>query len=135
MQLIKIYPDRVQIKSDNNQLGDIRINDAMLVSDTQGSASLVCVVTAIFKNEDVEQFDIDGGILEPETSSTIECGIVGSLVGGRFEKSVDRYPTTNVTIQPVTERLFREMLGGAELSGFVIGKYSAYDCPAVLDGN
>lgn len=135
MQLIKIYADRVQIKSDNDQLAGIRINDAMLVSDTTEETALVCVVTAITRNEEKERFDFDGTILEPETTSTIECGIIGSLVGGRFTKSVDRYPTTNVTISPIDRQGFEQMAAAPETAAFRLGQYAAYGCGAFLDGN
>lgn len=133
MQLIKIYADRVQIKSDNDQLGDIRINDAMLVSDA--GTALVCVVTAITRDEDKEQFDFEGNLLEPETTSVIECGIIGSLSGGRFTKSVDQYPTTKVTISPISREQFGRMAAAPAGACFRLGRYAAYDCEALLDGN
>lgn len=133
MQLIKIYPDRVQIKSDNNQLGDIRINDAMLVSDAE--TSLVCVVNAITRDEDKEQFDFEGNLLEPETTSVIECGIIGSLAGGRFTKSVDQYPTTQVTISPISREQFGRMAAAPAGASFRLGRYATYDCEALVDGN
>lgn len=45
MQLIKIRPDSVQIKSDTDQLGNLHINDALEILDERENISLVCVVT------------------------------------------------------------------------------------------
>lgn len=135
MQLIKITPDKVQIKSNIEQLGRISINDAMLISDDR--VSLVCTVTAITRNEVEEQFDCDTGeILTPEITSTIDCSIIGSLTDGKFSKSVDIYPTTNVTINTVSDEMFRSMISNPGAgSSFCIGEYASYACAAILDGN
>ena len=92
MELIKISPDRVQIKSSNQQLSDIRINSAILLQDVKSGVSVVCLVESISRREEDEQFDFDGNLLVSEPASTIECGIIGSLVDGKFRKSVDQYP-------------------------------------------
>jgi hypothetical protein len=63
MQLIKIRPDSVQIKSDTDQLGNLHINDALEILDERENISLVCVVTGITKNEEEEHFDFEGNIL------------------------------------------------------------------------
>lgn len=135
MQLVKIYSDRVQIKSNNNELGDISINNAMLVSDNGHSISLVCVVTAITRNEEQEQFDLEGNLLETEVTSTIDCSIIGSLKDGRFTKSVDVYPTTNVKIKRIDRALFQTMVSDASEASFQLGRYAGYCCDAVIDGN
>lgn len=135
MQLIKITPEKVQIKSDTAQLGEIRINDIMEVSDDQ--VSLIGTVTAITRNEIQEQFDPQSGdLLESESTCTIDCSIVGSLIEGRFSKSVDLFPSTNVDIYPVRRELFQSMVLNPEgTAAFRIGEYAAYGCDAVLDGN
>lgn len=137
MNLIKIMPDRVQIKSNSQQLGDLSINSAILVSDKREDKdiSLVCVVTAITTNEEEEQFDNDGEILETETTSTIDCSIIGSLLGGVFTKSVDLYPSTDVTIKPINNNLFQSMIADSGPSGFRLGSYANYNCEATIDGN
>lgn len=135
MELIKIYPDRLQLKSDHRQLSDIRINTAILIEDAAGGASLVCLVTGLSRSEESELFDFDGNLLESEPSSTIECSIIGSLRDGRFEKSVDQYPTSNVSIQKIDDAMFAGMISAPEDAAFPIGRYSSYDCCAVLDGN
>lgn len=135
MQLIKIKPDSVQIRSDTNQLGNLHINDALQVADEQEMVSLVCVVTAITKNEEEERFDLDGTILEPESTSVIDCGIIGSVLDGAFTKSVDVYPSTNVTVKKLSREMFSNMLAGRNDAGFLLGSYATYDCAAMLDGN
>jgi DNA helicase HerA-like ATPase len=135
MQLVKIYAERVQIKSNNNELGDISINNAMLVSDDKNEIALVCVVTAITRNEENEQFDFDGNLLDTEVTSTIDCSVIGSLVNGRFAKSVDIYPTTNVKIKRIDNELFESMVAGSVCSSFKLGRYANYNCDAFIDGN
>lgn len=135
MELIKIYPDHVQLKSDNQQLSGLRINDAILVQDREDGVSLVCMVTSIIRNDQQEQFDFNGELLESEPSSTIECGVIGSLKAGRFEKSVDQYPTADVKIEKVSRDMFCRMVSAPDDAAFQIGRYASYDCPACLDGN
>lgn len=137
MKLIKITPDKVQIKSDTGQLGGLSINSAILATD--GSISLVCVVTAIARNEEEEQFDNEGEPLEAEATSTIDCSIIGSLVetpfGGVFTKAVDLYPSTDVSIKPIDSDMFRTMIADPGQSGFRLGSYANYGCDAMIDGN
>lgn len=135
MQLIKIRPDSVQIKSDTYQVGNLHINDALQVVDEAEEISLVCVVTGITKNEETERFDMDGAILEPESTSVIDCGIIGSVVNGRFTKSVDVYPSTDVKVKKVDRDTFSKMLREPDGADFLLGTYPTYDCVAALDGN
>lgn len=135
MQLIKIRPDSVQIKSDTYQVGNLHINDALQVVDDAEGISLVCVVTGITKNEETERFDIDGAILEPESTSVIDCGIIGSVVNGRFTKSVDVYPSTDVKVKKMDREMFANMLREPDGSDFLLGTYPTYGCLAALDGN
>ncbi|MDD4565518.1 MAG: ATP-binding protein [Eubacteriales bacterium] len=135
MKLIKIMPDKVQIKSNNDQLGAMSINSAILAVDEERDVSLVCVVTAITRNEEDVQFDNDGEPLEPEATSTIECSIIGSLVNGIFAKAVDLYPATNVKIKQISKELFESMISDGDAAGFKLGTYVNYDCDAYIDGN
>lgn len=135
MELIKIFPDRVELKTNNRQLSDININSAMLVTDRQTDVSLVCVVTAISRNEQQESFDFDGNLLESEPNSLIECSIIGSLRDGKFTKSVDIYPTANVRVERIDDAKFGEMVSGFGSASLRIGFYANYGCPAFLDGN
>jgi DNA helicase HerA-like ATPase len=133
MKLIKITPDKVQIKSDTGQLGDLSINSAILATD--GTISLVCVVTAIARNEEEEQFDNEGEPLEAEATSTIDCSIIGSLIDDVFTKAVDLYPSTDVSIRPIDGEMFRRMIADPGKSGFRLGTYANYGCDAMIDGN
>lgn len=135
MKLIKIMPNKVQIKSNNDQLGDMSINSAILAVDEERDVSLVCVVTSISRNEEEVQFDNEGEPLEPETTSTIECSIIGSLVNGTFAKAVDIYPATNVKIKQIDRELFESMISDGAAAGFKLGTYVNYDCDAFIDGN
>ena len=135
MELIKIYPDRVQIKSSSQQLAGIRINNAMLVRDEKSGAALVCLAESISRREEQERFDFEGELLEFEPDSTIDCSIIGSLRNGRFEKSVDQYPSSDVRIEVVGDEAFCAMLAVPKSAAFRIGRYANYDSPAYLDGN
>lgn len=135
MKLIRISPDKVQIKSNDDQLGDISINSIILMTDEGREISLVCVVMAITKNEAEEQFDNDGELLQAEVMSTIDCNIIGSLVNGIFTKAVDLYPSVNVKIKTIDSKLFQNMLSGGNASSFRLGTYANYNCEAALDGN
>lgn len=136
MILIKITPDKVHIKSDDDQLAGLSINSAILVSDAGRGISLVCIVSAITKNEEIDQFNNDGEYLGSESDSTIECSIIGSLVNGLFTKAVDVYPTTDVSIKPIDNSTFNAMLSAdPRKASFRLGRYATYDCPALIDGN
>lgn len=135
MELIKIYPDRVQIKSNSRQLAGVRINNAVLVRDEKSGASLVCLVEAISRAEEQERFDFNGELLESDPSSMIDCSIIGSLKNGKFVKSVDQYPSSDVRIEMMWDEAFGAMLAAPESAAFRIGQYANYDCPAYLDGN
>lgn len=135
MELIKIFPDRVELKTSNRQLADINIHSMMLVEDRDNGIALVCTVRSIARNDEQEMFDFDGEPLETEPNSLIECSIIGSLRNGKFTKSVDIYPTANVRISRIREDLFYRMVAGEENTHIRIGSYANYDCPAYIDGN
>ncbi len=135
MQLIRITPDKVQIKSNNEQLGNMSLNSLMLIEDKGENVNLVSIVSAITKNEETEQFDNDGELLETDATSTIECSIIGSLINGKFSKSVDIYPTTNVQIKELNREEFENMLNESVDASFNIGTYANYGNEASLDAN
>lgn len=132
MKLIKITSDNVQIRTDSEEFRDIRINDLVSVSD--GETELVTVVVSVS--------DIDAGgalgeedyIFEGVSMKNVECSIVGSVRDGIFIKAVGRYPTMDVTAEIISGERFRKMLSSYE-SGFLIGEYAAYGCPAFVDGD
>ena len=134
MQLIKIFSDRVHIKTDSKQISQIKINDLMLLSDNK--TSIVCIVTSISGNDSVDICDFSGSYLgETEPNNVIECGIVGSIKDGHFTKSVDVYPTTRVSITPIDKIMFEDMLSSKSSSSFKLGEYSNFGCNAYIDGN
>lgn len=133
MKLIKIYSDRVQLRTDLEEFRDICINDLLAVTD--GKRHLVVTVTGL-TDTDVEEYINENDFLEEITGvKSIECSIIGSLKDGRFVKAIDAYPTTDVSIRMIERREFTEMLGDEGKSGFLIGEYVEYGCPAVVDGN
>lgn len=135
MQLIKITSDKIQIKTNSDQLGTLSVNHIIQAEDGNQSVSLICMVTGITRNEIQEQFDVDGELLEPEVSSTIECSIIGSLVNGKFTKSVDHYPAMHVELKPVSRQVFEQIVSEEPATPLRLGSYAAYDVEAVIDGN
>jgi len=134
MKLIKISGDRVQIKTDSAHLKALRINDLLRLDD--GNLAIVCIVTGLTGNDTMDIYDFDQEFLgQTASNSTIDCGILGSIVGGKFTKSIDVYPSTNVEISVVSDTDFANMLGVAGASSFVLGSYKAYGATAVVDGN
>jgi DNA helicase HerA-like ATPase len=135
LTLIKITPDKVQIKSDEDQLTGLSINSAILIEDAARAISLVCIVSAITKNEEIDRFDEEGIYEGSESESTIECSIIGSLVNSLFTKAVDTYPTTDVSIRQINKATFEQMISSDVPASFRLGKYATYECPALIDGN
>ena len=135
MNLIKIYSDRVQIKTDAARLKSLKINDLLLLSDK--STSIVCVVTGLVGNDPLEVYDFDQELLGmTESNNTIDCGIIGSInSSGKFTKSIDIYPTTNATVDVVSEEMFASMLHDQLAQCIKLGKYASYDADAWIDGN
>lgn len=133
MKLVKILSDSVQIRTNLAEFRDVRINDLLAVSD--GVVTLVTMVTGLTdtdSEERIEEYDFLGEITGIKT---IECSIIGSLKDGAFYKSLDQYPTTSVTIDRMDKEAFAEMLASNPAECFQIGKYAAYDCPALVNGN
>lgn len=134
MKLIKIFSDRVQIKTDSEQLNSLKINDLLLLSDD--TASLVCIVTGITGNDTMNIYDYDGESLGlTEENNTIECGILGSLTRGKFTKSIDVYPTAKVDISIIDKGAFSGIIMDNNASYFKLGTYANYDTNAMIDGN
>lgn len=135
MKLIKMLPDRVQIKTNDEYFSKCRLNDLIKISD--GDVELVTMISSLTDT------DTDIPIRDDEFLSTlgmpsvknIECNIIGSIVNGKFVSAIDKYPTTDVTAVSIEKNEFSEMLQKSNTSGFVIGNYSNFDCDAVIDGN
>jgi DNA helicase HerA-like ATPase len=134
MQLVKIYGDRIQIRSDLKQLRNTKINDLLLLSDE--NAKIVCSVVGLtecdasYANSGSEDY-----LDEFTGTNIIECSIIGSLVNGRFEKAIDVYPTTKVDITAIDLPLFEKMITHSKRTSFDIGRYASYETRAFIDGN
>lgn len=133
MKLVKILSDSIQIRTNLAEFRDVRINDLLTVSD--GSVSLVAMVSGLTDTDAEEHISDDDFLAEITGIKTIECSIIGSLRDGQFEKALDAYPTTNVCIEKIDEDDFSRMLMSKTGDGFCIGKYAAYGCDAWVDGN
>ena len=132
MKLIKILSDKVQIRTNQQEFSDVRIND--LISITDGTAELVTMVTAVTDNDAETGISDDDFILGGTSIKIVECSIIGSVHNGKFSKTLDQYPTTNITAREIDGEEFSKMISRPD-SGFCIGKYAVYHCPAWVDGN
>lgn len=133
MKLVKILSDRIQIKSNQSEFKDIKINDLMSVSD--GNVELITMVSGITDTEPECRLGEDDFLGDITGVKSIDCSIIGSIKKGFFVKSLDEYPKTDVEIKKVEKKNFEKMLGKYEEHGFKLGKYAAYDCDAYIDGN
>ncbi len=136
MKLVKILPDKIQIRTDDAEFKNARLNDLISVSD--GEVELVTMIAAITDNDAETQMD-DNAVLEElqqPSLKVIECAILGSVVDGSFKQQIDRYPSTDVRIERITDNYFGSIMVDLRgRTGFKIGNYSSYDFPAYLDGN
>lgn len=132
MKLIKILSDKVQIRTDQQEFSNVRIND--LISITDGDAELITMVTSVTDNDTEAGIADDDFILGGTSIKVVECSIIGSVHNGKFSKALDRYPTTDITAREIDGEEFSEMISRPD-SGFCIGKYAVYHCPAWVDGN
>lgn len=136
MKLVKILPDKIQIRTDDAEFKNARLNDLISVSD--GEVELVTMITAITDNDAETQMDENAIMEELEQPSlkVIECSIFGSVVGGEFKQQIDRYPSTDVLIKKLSSSYFGSIICDFAIGkGLNIGNYSSYDFPAYLDGN
>ena len=134
MILIQIHSDRVQIKTDSERLQGLKINDLLMLSDKD--TSIVCIITSLAGNDSSNIYNHDNEWLgQTEDRNIINCGILGSLIDDKFTKSVDIYPTTNVSISTIDEDTFTAMIEGGNSSAFKLGAYTNYGTQASLDGN
>lgn len=135
MKLVKILPDKIQIRTDDTEFANARLNDLISVSD--GEVELVTMIIAITDNDVETQMD-DNAIMEElqqPSMKVIECSILGSVIDGEFKQQIDRYPSTDVIIGKIDDEDFRQMLNGSAEGWFRIGKFSEHDAHAWLDGN
>lgn len=133
MKLVKISNNTIQIRTDLDGFRDIRINDLLSISD--GTSTLIATVCSLTDTDAEERIGEEDFLGEITGIKTIDCGIIGSLEDGRFTKSIRRYPTTSVEIKRVGSDEFSRMIACGNESGFLIGDYVDYGCPAWVDGN
>lgn len=139
MKLVKILPDKIQIRTDDAEFKNARLNDLISVSD--GGVELVTIITAITDNDVETQMD-ENTIMEElhhPSLKVIECSILGSVIDSEFKQQLDRYPSTDVKIQKISDFEFSAILAVDSVlkngDNFKIGKYAGYDVDAYLDGN
>lgn len=136
MKLVKILLDKIQIKTDDIEFKNARLNDLISVSD--GEVELVTIIISITDNDVETQMD-DNAIMEQlqqPSLKVIECSILGSkLPNGRFSQQIDHYPSTDVEITSIDTHKLLGMLVSDCTSVFKIGKYAGYDVGAWIDGN
>lgn len=139
MKLVKILPDKIQIKTDDAEFKNVRLNDLISVSDSE--VKLVTQVCAITDNDVEAQLDNNTIIAELKQPSLkmIECSILGSIVNGKFKGQIDKYPTTDVYMERIEDCEFSAMLCHDVQTSFYIGTYSGYGSVAPVnawvDGN
>lgn len=137
MKLVKISPDKIQIRTDDAEFKSARLNDPISVSD--GEVELVTMITAITDNDAEAQMDENTIMEELEQPSlkVIECSILGSLIDGSFKQQIDCYPSTDVVIKNIKGSDVLYMLYAQEcnVSTFRIGDYAWHNVGAWIDGN
>lgn len=135
MKLVKILPDKIQIRTDDAEFKNSRLNDLISVSD--GEVELVTQICAITDNDVETQMDENTIMEELQQPSlkVIECAILG-IINDRvqFVQQIDRYPATDCEISKLRTIDFDMMLAGSK-SGFRLGKYASYNVPAHIDGD
>lgn len=135
MKLIKIFTDHIQLKTNDAEFNNIRINDLLSVSD--GEVELVVSVDSLTDMDVESEIDEDDYILDPVSVKVIECSIIGSVENGKFVKSIDHYPTVDAAIKEIDYRNFSKILynGDSTESFLRVGEYVGRCCGAWLDGN
>lgn len=139
MKLVKILPDKIQIRTDDAEFANARLNDLISVSD--GEVELVTQICAITDNDVETQMD-DNAIMEElkqPSLKVIECATLGSVVNGEFVQQINKsIKMHKPTARNISDVEFGAMLkADAELkkNKFRIGEYGGYGIPAWIDGN
>ena len=137
MKLVKILPDKIQIRTDDAEFKNARLNDLISVSD--GEAELVTMITAITENDVETQMDENTIMEELEQPSlkVIECSILGSVIDGIFKQQIDRYPSVDADIKKIDNTYFYSIMCNTDnlFQSFAIGTYAGYDLKATINGN
>lgn len=136
MKLVKILPDKIQIRTDDVEFANARLNDLISVSD--GEVELVTMITAITDNDVEAQMD-DNAIMEElqqPSLKVIECSILGSVTKGSFAQSIDKYPIASAKISKADmKKIIRALSDNSKKSYFRLGEYKGYSATAYIDGN
>lgn len=135
MKLIKILQSAIQIKSDDKDFANCHINDLIKISD--GEVDLVTMISSLQCREEETPIEDDMALemFDISQTKTIECAIIGSIVNGKFTNSIDRYPSTDVTAEMISNKEFSKMLHPKKTECFKIGTYAGYDTPTYVNGN
>ena len=137
MKLVKILPDKIQIRTDDAEFANARLNDLISVSD--GEVELVTMITAITDNDVEMQMDENAIMEELQQPSlkVIECSILGSVIDGEFKQQIDCYPSTDVVIKNIkgSDVLYMPHAQECNVSTFRIGDYAWHNVGAWIDGN
>ena len=137
MKLVKILPDKIQIRTEDTEFKNARLNDLISVSD--GEVELVTMITAITDNDVETQMDENAIMEELQQPSlkVIECSILGSVIDGEFKQQMDRYPSTDVQIYKMSDEDLVDMIFSRKSKNlFSIGSYAEHDMVnALIDGN
>lgn len=136
MKLVKILPSKIQIRTDDSEFKNARLNDLISVSD--GEVELVTMITAITDNDVETQMDENTIMEELEQPSlkVIECSILGSVIDGEFKQQIDKFPNTNAEIKKMYAQEVMDILWDNPDGTFHLGHYAAYpDAVAWIDGN
>ncbi len=133
MKLIKMLPDRVQIKSNDKDFSKCHLNDLIKISD--GTVELVTMISCLTDTDTDMAFEDDVFFKGVPSVKNIECNIIGSIVNGKYTNAIDKYPATDVIAEIISNKEFEKMLVKSNLSSFELGSYANYECPARVDGN
>lgn len=141
MKLVKILPDKIQIKTDDAEFKNARLNDLISVSD--GEVELVTQICSITDNDVETQMDDNEVLKELKQPSlkVIECAILGSVVDGSFKQQINRYPSVNAKIEIYDFRKFSakiipdKYMGMLQKPRFMLGYYANYGEIAWIEGN
>ena len=136
MKLVRILPDKIQIRTDDVEFKSARLNDLISVSD--GEVELVTMITSI-TDKDVETQMDDNAIMEElqqPSLKVIECSILGSVIDGEFKQQIDKYPNTSAEIKNMYAQAVTDILWDNPDGTFHLGNYSSYPgAVAWIDGN
>ncbi len=137
MKLVKILPDKIQIRTDDAEFANVRLNDLISVSD--GEVELVTMITAITDNDVETQMDENAIMEELKQPSlkVIECSILGSVIGERFKQQTKASVRVGMAkIKRISPMYFAHIMANDTLDDkFQIGYYEEHLIPAFIDGN